>query len=429
MSTLQILAILATFGVLVLMSTGRRGLAVVVIVGFMLRCGLAVYDNQGETGLPWSGYDSISFHGEMQDFLKGSMSRVFWEVPIGSSEMFPWVMSWVARGLGDEYLFMVFLIVLLGTYNIIQIRRIGDEFLQERFSRLLSWILCLYPISAVLSSVFLRETVIATFILAAFYYLVLVIKHGKAKHVAIGSLMVLGAAMFHGAMIIWIVLFPLSYMAANWITFGKTERTASPYLILLLTAMCVVGIVAFGPRLSKIGDLSTLPERINARAQREAMRRVARDADYPVALSQNIYRPDVALARYSYFLFAPFPWACRGMADAAGSLIGIANFLAILLILYGIVTKRMTVIPTTLFFMFILTTLAFSTGVNNVGTGIRHRNKAMPALICAVVAAVEMRRRKTESHYPRPAPGYPPVPPGTDPHRPGYPDRHGYPVR
>jgi hypothetical protein len=252
-------------------------------------------------------------------------------------------------------------------------------------------------VSAVLSAVFIRETFITALIIAAFRQLVLAIKHGFLIQVSLGGIFIFAAATLHGALILCMLIFPLGYSVANIIKRRRAESgAASPVRLLIVSSLLLGAIIGFGPRLSKVGDLEDIPEVIDARARREARRQVASNSDYPVYLSQNIYRPDIASIRYLYFMFAPFPWNWRGIGDIAGTMLGLANAYAFWLVFRA--RRRMEIIPLTLFLSVLLTTLMYSTGVSNVGTAIRHRNKALPVLFCAVVAALPASRRIRSPH-------------------------------
>lgn len=399
MNLLQIALIIAAFCVIFLMSLRRRGLPIIILVGFALRAAVAVYDDQRYV-LPWSGADSVRFYRQLLEYANASMYAALANAPaISSAAIYPWVKSWAARFAGTEYLFLVFINVLVGTFSILQTHRLASEFLPSRRALAASWFVCVFPVSVVLSAVFIREAFIAAFVIAAFRQLVLSIKNGKAKHLALGALMIFLASVFHGAMILCLLIFPVSYAGANLICRRRTAPTAaSPAKVLTISVLLLGLIIGFGPRLSKVGELSDIPEIVDARAQRESRRQVASNSDYPVFLSRNIYRPDIAAIRYVYFMFAPFPWSGRGVSDLLGACLGAANVYAFWLVFRA--RKRLTVIPLTLFLGVVLTTLMYSMGVSNVGTAIRHRNKAMPVLICAVLATFPETRRRSVRRVP-----------------------------
>ncbi len=367
------------------MSLRRHGLPVIIMVGFALRATLAIYDDQ-RYALPWSGADSAKFYSQLLDFHRTPLLKTLWDVPFSRSAMFPWVMSWAARLAGPNYLFLVFINVVVGTFSILQVYRLAAEFLDRKRACAAAWFICLFPVSAVLSAVFLRETFIAALLIAASHQMVLAIKRGVLVHVVIGAVFIFLAALFHGALVLCLAIFPLGYLLATIVNRRRSHSKAASPVRLLLVSMVLLGIIfSIGPRLSKIGSLEDIPEIIDSRAARESKRVVARNSDYPVWLSKNIYRPDVAVARYAYFMFAPFPWMWRGFADVAGAFLGAVNLYAFWLIFRA--RRKLSVIPLALFFGVFLTTVMYSAGVNNVGTAIRHRNKMVPILFCAALAA------------------------------------------
>jgi|GEM_PF-2463321 len=399
MNLLQIALVVAAFCIVFLMSLRRRGLPVIILVGFALRAAVAVYDDQRYI-LPWSGADSVRFYRQLLEYANTSMYTAIVNAPaISSAAIYPWVKSWAARFAGTEYLFLVFINVLVGTFSILQTHRLASEFMSSSRAIAASWFVCLFPVSVVLSAVFIREAFIAAFVIAAFRQLVLSIKNGKVQHFALGALMIFLASIFHGAMILCLLIFPISYAGANIISRRRiATAAASPVKVLAVSTLLLGLILGFGPRLSKIGELSDIPEIADARAQRESRRRVSSNSDYPLFLSRNIYRPDIAALRYTYFMFAPFPWSGRGVADLLGACLGAANVYAFWLVYRA--RKRLTVVPLTLFLGVALTTLMYSTGVSNVGTAIRHRNKALPVLFCAALAARPDPRERPANRRP-----------------------------
>lgn len=406
MNILQIALIVAAICVVVVISLRRKGLPLIILVGFALRAALAIYDDQ-RFALPWSGADSAKFYAQLLDFCRLPFLRALQEIPLSRSAMYPWVISWAARLAGPNYLFLVFINVIVGTFSILQTYRLATEFLSRKHALGAAWFVCLFPVSAVLSAVFIRETLIAAFLIAASRQMVLAIKHGVIAHVVQGAVYIFMAALFHGALILCLALFPLGYLLATIIKKRRAENNAASPVRLLLVSVALLGaVISTGAQLSKIGSLEDIPDVMDARAARESRRMVATNSDYPVWLSRNIYRPDIAAIRYAYFMFSPFPWMWRGLADVAGAALGAANFYVFWLVFRA--RRKLPLIPLALFLGAVLTTLMYSAGVSNVGTAIRHRNKVVPVLCCSAIAAYgavhgRMRtKRNTPWENPRP---------------------------
>src|SRR5690606_1176041 len=142
-------------------------------------------------------------------------------------------------------------------------------------------------------AVFIRETFIAAFLIAASRQMILAIKHGTLAHVLIGAAFIFMAAVFHGALILCLALFPLGYLVATIIKKRRTESSGtSPVRLLFMSVVLLGAVIGSGAQLSKSGSLEDIPDVIDARAARESRRMVATNSDYPVWLSRNIYRPD-----------------------------------------------------------------------------------------------------------------------------------------
>lgn len=392
MNIFQLIIIATSFIGIFFLSTRLKGGPLLILIGFGLRAGLAIFDD-GNYVLPWSGSDSIGFFSKVKTFAASRIDLVLYSPPLSSSAMFPWVMSWPARFFGNENLFLVFINVLLGTFNILQFRRLADTILTKRQAELATWAFVFFPVSVVLSAVFIRETLIATFMLMAFTQFALAANTRKLEHIALASFAICGAALFHGALIICLTLLPLGYFFASFLRRKKEEqKVASPTLLIAISILLFGAIIGFGPRWSKVGSLEDIDSLLAERAEREAKRNFAKNSDYPLWLSKNIYRPDIASARYLYFMFAPFPWSWRGPTDMAGTALGLANLYAFYIVWKN--RKFLPIVPIAFAISVMLTTLMFSTGVNNVGTAIRHRNKVLPALLCAGIAGHYARKSR-----------------------------------
>lgn len=363
-----------------------------MLSGFLVRAGLALWDHE-QYILPWSGADSARFFREAVAFSREYYLTSLLNPPFDSSDMYPWVLSWFGRAFGCDYLFLVFLNVLLGTFNIIQAHWIGRRFFSDRRQIYFAIFIACFPVSLVLSATLIRETVIATFMLFAFYYMLRVAERSSLANILRSALSLLGASLFHGALVFSLVVFPVSYYVAyrlsNRRRFQRPERLST--ILFGFTSIFAV-LVVVGAQFSKVGELDSVADRIERRMEIEGRRSAAVGSDYPVFLSMNIIRPDIAFLRYCYFMFAPFPWDWRGVADVVATGFSVANLLAFFLFWRN--RKNLRMETSFLFFVVLFTTLAFSVGVNNVGTAIRHRNKVLPALALVFLDAYPFVRRQ-----------------------------------
>jgi len=396
---LQIILVSCIFLALLAYCRNEKKLTFIIATGFLLRALAAVLDSEFDF-LPWSGRDSIGFYASLIDFTKTDATAVLYQVPISSSRMYPWVLSWPARALGTEYLFLVFSNVLLGTFSILQMYYLARLIMPRRDAIRLAWVACLFPVSIVLSAVFLREAVVAVCILAALRQFIKGVQERRGINFVISAFWFAVAACFHGAIILCLVILPASYFLARLTAANKQQRGTSSSATVLLIGMCtLLAVIAFGPKFSKVGTITDLDEVIDSRIEREARRNFAKNSDYPLFLSKNIFRPDIAMIRYCYFLFAPFPWSWRGPVDVAGASFGFLNASALFLIWRH--RRQIHVSLLTLAFFFLITSLMFSAGVNNVGTAIRHRNKVLPALLCGAIIAFNLHRGKGSKTSPQ----------------------------
>jgi len=239
------------------------------------------------------------------------------------------------------------------------------------------YVICLMPNYILLSSTFLRETIITFFLSLSLLYLVKWIQgSGKNISFALAMIFALISSIFHGGMALIIVAYIFAYMIYDPNT-GKFVMKQSRLIGTIIFAVVFMilflefGSVFFG-KLEKLTSASELG--ISRGAGGSSYARYVGDGTTP--LRMLIY----SIPRYLYYMFSPFPWQWRGLADIITFIMSSMFYMYIIVSALIFIRKtekgnrkRNAVIL--LLISAFLIAFVFSWGVTNTGTATRHRDK------------------------------------------------------
>ncbi len=252
-------------------------------------------------------------------------------------------------------------------------------------------LLGILPNFSILSVVFRRETVIAFFVtVSLFFFIKWLLGKGIFNFVfAIAFSFV--ASLFHsGAGLLSIPYIFVLFIYNPYI--GKyTLKVKNIVLALLFFSFFVAVFFSFRDVFfSKIGDFSDLSSVATV-----GDRGGSSYASY-VGDSSSILRIiQYTLPRYLYFMFSPFPWQWRSLADVITFLFSSFFYLYIvyksLKQIVGSQKDRMQTVLTAVFFTSVFISVVFSWGVTNTGTAVRHRDKFISIYILMLAICENMR--------------------------------------
>ena len=295
----------------------------------------------------------------------------------------------------------------------------GAVFLIYRLSRILwgsrtalkaAWFAALFPSFVLYSSLILREVYVVFFLTYALLGCVNFIDKSKFIYFIQLFFGFLIASLFHGPMIlgffIFLIYIFLKILKENnyFIRFKKKKL----YLIFLLPILLLpiitylMGYYSI-PKIGNISNFGNVKDKDKIELQKvedrliwkiETATRSSGDRDtgagypswtVPKNLIELIY---LAPVRMSYFLYSPFPWDIKRFTH----LIGLLDVFFYLYLSFCIVRNRKILYenPQTRFLIIILFMyiFAYSFGVGNFGTGIRHRLKFIGVLIAIAAPTI-----------------------------------------
>ena len=341
--------------------------------------------------LPQSGDDSAMFFRTSSELvLYGNTNR---------SGNFIDLMAFVFNTLGISKLYGQFLLMLLSVLAIdITIRIIDSLDIEEDIKELVSWIICLLPNFALLSSLFLRESIVTLLITISICNITIWISKGNSFSYIIAIISSIIACMFHSGSVgivigcVFCLLIYDSYERRIHISIWGG----------LLAAAVAIGIsfifLQNGEELMvKFLNVGSIEDIANTNKFGGSSY-----ARY-VGNSNNIFNMIIyTIPRIVYFLFSPFPWQWRGIGDIIAFFFSGMFYLITVASVYSYLRRgehsNRTLVVCLLIIAFFCT-LIFAWGVSNTGTASRHRDKmvCLYALILAITLSKEKEKTPTDS--------------------------------
>ena len=235
-------------------------------------------------------------------------------------------------------------------------------------------ILCLLPNYALLSSIFLRESLVTFLITASIFLFIKWMRKGDFSLYIFAMLFSVTSCLFHSGCIgisIGYVICLLLYDAY------KNELHAS------INGVVLAIVIAFGMAFMFLNYGDMLLGKFNRveSMQDIANTRVKGGSSYAqyVGNSNNPVNMLIfTIPRIIYFLFSPFPWQWRGVADIIAFFFsGLFYFITIKNAIGHLKSKKQEnrEIIICLLIVAFFCTFIFAWGVSNTGTASRHRDK------------------------------------------------------
>lgn len=339
-----------------------------LLMGFFFRLAILFFDVYGRSiyVLPNSGSDAEMFYYESYIVAMGGTSI---------RGLFVTVTGTLMHFIGVSRLYTQFLLMLCSMMAL----HIGDKTLREcnvndesRRSTML--ILSLLPNFAILSSIFLRESIVTMFITIAIYLYVCWLMRGGLRWIVLAVSFVLIAMSFHsGAVAVLIAFIP------GLVLYDREKKSLSLSLANIIPTFILIALgVYFLNRygdvfLGKFSKVNSLEDIANVRdVARSSYARYVGNSDS--ILNMIIY----SVPRVFFFLFSPLPFQWRGISDIIAFLF---SSLFYIVVLYRAIrclrstdeTKK----PMVLILLIIAMSAAFvfAWGTTNSGTAVRHRDK------------------------------------------------------
>ncbi len=342
--------------------------------------------------LPNSGADTEHFYNISIRISSGiNIKYMFFTTCIGN----------LFKIIGISRLYVQFLLMLC---SMITLYIICIIFSKLRISREVQYkillIISLLPNFAILSSIFLRESLVTMFVTISVYFFICWMQENKNKYFIFSFIMVLIAATFHSGVIALLA----GYMVIQYM-YVKDEakflfniKNMLPVLIFIIIFVYLYQnhSETFFTKMQNIDSIEDISENIE-RGDSSYAKYVGASTGIKGMLLYS-------LPRIFYFLFSPLPWQWRGIQDILAFAFSSMFYVYIFFTVYNyiLIEKQNKKslnhnILVSLVIIFLFSSFVFAWGCNNSGTATRHRDKMMS--IYAIMLAIMNNQSKKNIQY------------------------------
>lgn len=366
------LMMIAVFSFVYFWGIGRsrklRPVVLPLVLGYLMRLFLLLFDLYGRDiySLPNSGADSEMFYqlGIQYTFGVASQRGVFVAV-VGT----------LFSRMGDTRIFVQFLLMLCSMVAI----HMADAAMRElrvenRRRKYAMYVLCLLPNFGIVSSIFLRESLVTMFISISLVCFVRWLNGRSDLWFLLAFVFSFAAARFHSgsvAVAVSYIVVRLLYNKKRGV-FRLTWQSIVPAIFFMLVFVFLFNNYSdtlFG-KMTGVDSLEDIANTSTVAGSSYA----AYVGNSSTPLNMLLYTP----LRLVFFLFAPFPWQWRGLSDIIAFCFSSMFYLLVLVRAVSYLKKReqknrQAVIA--LLIVALATAFVFAWGVVATGTAIRHRDK------------------------------------------------------
>ncbi len=358
-----------------------------LITALFLRVTLLLLGNYG-IELPDSSGDARSFQGLAWNIASDGFVNAINQFPGFDANSMSWIIGLIYSLTGRSLIMAQSISLFFGMGSIflgfLIVRRIWDE----RSAIKVGWFFALYPSLILYSCLTLREAYVWFFLLVAIYGIVIWAENKSLKSIIISMTGFMGAAFFHGPMIlgaltfVMIIFFEKLKLSLKLIKNFKIDLYA--IIVILIIIFLIIFFIGKNINIPKIG---TFKDAIDFEYILEIIKfRSVGDAAYPNWLIPNsivelIYKTPI---RIIYFMFSPFPWEINKIIHLAGMLDGIMFFVIVFLVFRNLKVISRSPALKVISLVILTYILIFGLSTGNFGTAIRHRTKFLISIILLI---------------------------------------------
>jgi len=334
--------------------------------------------------LPDSKYDAVAFEIQAWQWAQGDFGEVFFRYPSGVDH--GWIVSWIISilyNLTDRSMLMAQTVSLIFGMGAIYLGwKLSVELWSEKVAIKSTWIMALLPTWTLYSVVVMREAYIFFFTLLALLGVVRWVKFNKPKDLLIVIVGFVIAALFHGAMILGLMVFIAFASYRSYKSLVTLRRNNFIFNLIIFTFSFIFVVLFLLSKFSipYIGSFENIgPDLFQQRFEWTAVGGSAFPQWLlPSGLVETIWKTPI---RILYFIISPMPWDISKPSHVLGFLDGIIYF-----ILFGYLWKGRKILlkrksTKILLIILIVYLITFSLGTANSGTALRHKTKLFPILI------------------------------------------------
>lgn len=362
-----------------------------LLFGYLFRIALLFFDIYGKSifTLPNSGFDSAGYFYSAVQFANGFSEE---------SGGFTMTMGFLFRYCGISVLFGQFIVLLFSVVSMefaaksMVMLKLDDKQISKAM-----WILCMLPNFAILSSIFLRESIVTMFVTLSMYEYISWIKKKREIHFFIAIAFTFCASYYHSGSI----AAGVGYLLSRLLYDNKNEKLHFSFGNIISTGVLLFLSVYLlnhsgSNFLGKFQNLDSLEDIAN-----ESQHGGSNYGQY-VGNSNNLVNMVIyTIPRMFFFLFSPMPWMLRGISDIIAFCFSSCFYLYVLgktfVFLFGN-RKENRGIVLTVFIVVMATAFVFGWGTVNAGTACRHRDK-MTAVWAILLGLTASRKSDLQNNH------------------------------
>jgi hypothetical protein len=395
MSTLFLVALFVVSGVVV--ATAPRILRLALSAGLVLRFGAALVDKTIYP-LPLSGGDTVWFQGMAINLLSKPTVEIIANLPTGSALWYS-LIALLYKAIGVNELALSLLLAFISFLTIRVVASAAGNLAGLEAAVVAAWIFALMPMQIVIASATLREAVI---VFSSALAVRAITRYGVGsplRGVSFSALYTILASFLHTGML-------GGLLGAFWLAVEQLKKSRGLGLIYFVSGVAILvgavllvertgaGLDYVGGSLSNANFDLAVRYSYSDKAGTGNLGYRPGDADSSVAAYAASFP-----ARVAFFWLAPFPWQVRSIQHV----LGVVDGLIMLFLAAAIYRCRRLIlakpVARVLLMLVLGFTVVYATGVSNAGTGIRHRHKALPAIVVLFAYARILRVPAFESQF------------------------------
>lgn len=380
------------FSVAFMVDLGRskkiKELSVPLYLGYSMRLFFLFWDLYGRSifTLPNSGADSEAFYNNVVCYTQmGFFSQ---------KSYFAMLMGTMGSVIGSSRLYLQYIIMLFSIVALLLFALMLEKIdISSKIRYYVCLIVCLLPNLAILSSLFLRESLCSMFIIISIYTFYDWMSGKSGLCLVFSFVAALSASAFHSGCI----AIPAGYIGVIMLYDRQNQlfRFKIGHLIGVILIMLIMAFLfehysdSLFYKFSSIEDISD----IATGKSRGGSSYAQYVGDSKNLISMIVFTP----LRMIFFLFSPMPWMIRGISDIIAFFFSSLFYLTVVWCDIKYICSKTLKNRTLVIVLSIIvacTVVVFSWGTANSGTACRHRDKI--AIIFGLIMALTYKPKKTE---------------------------------
>lgn len=358
-----------------------------ITISYIIRCLIMYFDVLGRNVfvLPISGGDTFGYY--KSGLIYGSGNKIIGGKLYG--ELYSKFIGVIFRFIGDQRIFVQYINVVLSILTIfIFINILNKLGINYSLKKNIIWIISLFPMNIMISSVLLRESIIIFLSTYGIYFYVNYTKDRSTISLLLSVILIIIASMFHSGIImllIGIIYYELFTKANKFGIFRKTFFITLTIILLLILKNKIFDKFIYQKSLMNIYD-GYLTEA---------------GSRYLPNIYINSLKSGLKFGwiKALYFISSPTPLYWRGILDVitffTDSIIYI--YILVKILVHRNISENIKMIYNSLLLSLLATVFTFGIGTSSAGTAMRHRNKLI--ILFLIIYCISENYNKVEPYF------------------------------